>query len=311
MKKMQIKSKKTLIVLLIAVLALLALLGEVLAKYLLPMSRERGQAVAEKCYFTADLLGDTKMIKADGGSSDVYAFGPESTEGTWLLYGGVEHKLTINVQNYFDDERITDYVILYKVSSSVTVPEGSDSYKGSIVLSEKSGTLPKSVKSAKALTVTIPAYTDAQYDDGTVVTVVVQSTKPYTKELTLHFKLYSADANLRYKVIDSEKSPYAELVIMAGAIADPGIKPVLKWANALSIDNTNPLTFTMDEGGNITQQPGMPGRNMELSEYMNAGRSESIYFFKADKQKNYTTEEKIVLPDEDGTYTIDLTALIG
>lgn len=308
-------------------IAVCCLFGGVLARYIHQTVTENSQISADRFYFTANLLGDTKMVTADGGQEDTYTFGEKSTEGTWYLYGASEHKIKVKVQNYFDELRVTDGEIAYTGSVTVTGPDGQtiakDAGTGSVypewkqgtgekeetLVSFSSGTLDAKTGDEKqndtTLTLDIPSHTQWNYTDGTVVTAKIVSTSPYKKTLTMNFVLYATDTTLKYQVVDSVGSPYAELILMTNV--DSAIQPYLIWPDGLEIDNTNPLTFTYNsENGTFTQQSGMENRNMQISEPLQTGRSESIYFFKSDTSRNYSCEERIVVQDSSDKYVIDL-----
>ncbi len=286
--------------------------GGIAAKYFYQSITDPGQAIAENFYFTADLLGDTKMVPADGEESSTYSFGEASTEGSWYLYGAGKHEIKIQVQNYYDELRTTEKEITYTAEISVKKADGTSIQtdgSGLQLLGEdgnsiSGGTLTGKVQSVQTVTLSIPAYTDWNYEDGTDVTVKLKSSTPYSKTLTSHFTLYATDTTLKYEVIDSVGSPYAELILMTNIDGTVGVQPYLSWPDDLSIDNTNSLTFAY-KAGIFTQQTEMTDRNMQISEDLKIGRSESIYFFKADPTKDYSCGKTIVNP-ENNKYTINI-----
>lgn len=350
-KKGQLRRKGYVIFLLVAVCCLL---GGLLARYVHETRTGTSQITAENFYFTANLLGDTRMVPVDGQSQESYAFGEKSTEGTWNLYGSSAHSIKIQVQNYYDALRITERGIQYNGSvtvqdakgneitqgsaeafpelkkgneafSSGTLQAGSGSSSGSDANSGTSdgtgddasngtgdGTGNDAANStgsgnsqkSEELTLAIPGSGQWDYEDGTTVIVKIASTSPYKKTVTLKFVLYTTDTTLQYKVIDSVGSPYAELILMTDV--PDAVQPYLQWSDELSIDNNNPLTFTYDDKGTFTQQPGMENRNMQVSRALKTGESESIYFFKADTSKDYSQSETIVVPSSDSKYVVNI-----
>ncbi len=302
-----------------AVLISCCLLGGLLAKYIHQTVTDPGQITSEYFYFTADILGDTKMVAEDGSSEEIYSFNEKSTEGTWYLYGGSEHSIDIKVQNYYDELRITKEKISFTAELNVEDADGKtiETKSAGPTITRKdsadssSGTyeLTGDQEASEILNLTIPSNSSWAYPENMVLTVKITSTAPYEKTLTLHFVLYAKEAALRYEVKDSVGSPYAELVIMTNVETESGteqnVKPYIRWPETLSIDNTNKLTFKYDNG-TFTQQDGMTERNMQISEAFATGRSESIYFFKSNPSENYTKSETIVQP-QNGQYTIDLT----
>lgn len=290
--------------------AVCCLFAGILAKYVHESVTENSQITADKFYFTTNILGDTKMINTDGTEQMGYAFDAQSTEGTWSLYGSGQHDITIRVQNYFDNLRITEQEIAYEGSVTVQDADGKDITKasggefpelkiGTEIFSKGTLTPAESDKKAQTdMTLSIPAYTAWNYADGTVVTARIKSTSPYKKTLTMKFVLYAVDTTLKYRIVDSVGSPYAELILMTNA--DKSVQPWLKWPESLSIDNTNPLTYTYANGA-FTQQAGMTDRNMQISQALKNGQSESIYFFKNNTSENYAKDETIVVPTSDTT----------
>lgn len=295
----------------IAVLVSVVLIGFVFAKYIYTGIRESSQTTAPKFYFTADLLGDTEMVNAMGSTSNVYVFGPESTEGSWHVYGGNEHDLIINLQNYYDELRITQSALNFTAAVETVIPEGSTAgYAASnVTVTPQSGMLSGGTQKNQQVQVSIPSYDASSYEDGTVVTVTVSSLAPYEKSLVFHFVLYKSAPKLSYRVIDNAKSPYAELQLLVGEIGGESIAPTLIWPETLSIDNANPLTFKIVDG-EIRQQDGMAARNMEISQPLLNRESESIYFFKNDTTANYTCPITVVFADVDNKYTIDLNTIL-
>ncbi len=317
-RRRQLRQRVGTVVLLVAVCCFF---GGVFARYLYQRSTDYSQIVADHFYFTADLLGDTQMVPVDGVQGEHYNFTAASTEGSWYLYGASEHRIQIRVQNYYDDLRVTEDAISYRAEVSVKKADGTAIQKTETfpILKKgeenfSSGTLSTledgadtAGKAYDDLILDIPAYTEWTYEDGTVVTAKISSEKPYRKTLTLQFVLYATDTALRYKVVDSAGSPYAELIIMTNVnINGDGVQPYLVWSEELSIDNTNPLTYTLGTDGTVTQQAGMENRKMQISKQQKTGESESIYFFKQDTSKNYSKKEMIVTPDSSGTYTITI-----
>lgn len=311
-------------------LALIAvtIIGVTVARYGITRTSAPGQVTSNNFYFTADLLGDTKMIPTEAYTSDHYYFGEDSTEGTWQLYGGSKHIITILVQNYYDELRVEEMEITYTTKVSVKDKNGNE-----ISFSESS-TRPTLTNSntgqngyvmtgnhqvTDTLQLTIPSYTEWNYQEGTIISVEITSSKPYEKTLKLNFQIFATDVTLQYRVIDTEGSPYAQLVIMTNVESGSGtasVQPYIKWPESLSIDNTNKLTFTRVEDGSFVQQDGIEERNMQISESLPTGRSEAIYFFKENTQKNYSVTDTVVLPvtttvdaNTVTTYTIDLSAL--
>jgi hypothetical protein len=287
----------------LAVLTLIVLFGAgVAAKYLRTDTSEAGQATAKGFYFTTNILGDSYMVNETGttGNGDTYAF-PNVQSGTFYLYGGGAHDITINVQNFSDELRITEEDIVYTASvdglSSASLKKDNDSCKG--------GTLVGNEMTTNTLVLNIPSCSTQQYKDSDQVTVKLESTSPYAKTIELNFVLYTVDSELWYQVKDAVGSPYAELVMMAGTDLTGGVQPFLSWSDKLSIDNTNVLTYSYDKtSGSFVQRDNMTSRkDMQISQPLKSGESVSIYFFKSDTSENYS-ENKRVVPLVDEKYSI-------
>lgn len=170
--------KRNLIILIVTLIAFVALItSPMLAKYLREENRNVG-VNAEKFYFTVDLLGDTVIDTQLSKSFD--------------LYGGDDKQLSFNVQNYFDDFRITESNVKYNVSYQVVLPTGS-AYDTSKVTLTNAGdkTLTGNTKSSLKYDLSI---LDG-YDNGTKVVVTIKSTVPYVKEMTLTFVLNTFSQN--------------------------------------------------------------------------------------------------------------------
>lgn len=299
------------------VLLLLAccLVGMLAAKYIRTFDSRINQADATEFYFSTDLTGDPTMVSETGESG--YNF-EDVQNGTWTLYGGGEHEIEINVRNYYDELRVMDQDITYKTEVTSVPADGGNTYDVSKVEfktaetpSESEYTLGKDTQKDHKWTLKIPSYNSSAYDDGTVVKVTIQSTSPYVRTMELNFELYSVDTSLKYEVKDSPGSLYAELVIMTNLITtnegesqNDTVQPTIIWPEDLSIDNTNDLTFT--DAPDFKQQAGMTDRRMKTSQSLKVGRSESIYFFKTDKNKNYSTDGTVVVTPVSGTYSIEL-----
>jgi hypothetical protein len=305
------------------------------ARYLRSEKSNPGQVTAQEFYFTTDLLGDSYMVDENGtpGEGNTYSF-PAVQSGTYYLYGGGAHEITIKVQNFNDTERITKESIPYTAEVTVKTPEKtqengetvSPSYEAANVTLKKDtdpfteGTLEQKENERKQVTDTlvlnIPDNQTKPYADGTVVTVTLESKAPYVKKIQLNFVLYSVDTALRYEVKDSVGSPYAELVIMTNAVSDKSgtqpnqeVQPYLQWSQDLSIDNTNTLTYTYSDSSQdllFNQVEGMTNRSMKISRELNPGESVSIYFFKSDTSKNYSLSRRVVSQSADGSYTITI-----
>ena len=273
--------KRNLIILIVTLIAFVALItSPMLAKYLREEDRNVG-VNAEKFYFTVDLLGDTVIDTQLSKSFD--------------LYGGDDKELSFNVQNYFDDFRITESNVKYNVSYQVVLPTGS-AYDTSKVTLTNSGdkTLTGNTKSSLKYDLSI---LDG-YDNGTKVVVTIKSTVPYVKEMTLTFVLNTFSSEYSYYIIDSVNSLYAELIIttninipVKGLIID--FSQVNTTSAVLQIDASNTYLLDKKDGNLVLETNKVPDGQSFLTSVtntiaINAGEAVSFKFFKSDITKNYS-----------------------
>lgn len=273
--------KRNLIILIVTLIAFVALItSPMLAKYLREEDRNVG-VNAEKFYFTVDLLGDTVIDTQLSKSFD--------------LYGGDDKQLSFNVQNYFDDFRITESNVKYNVSYQVVLPTGS-TYDTSKVTLTNAGdkTLTGNTKSSLKYDLSI---LDG-YDNGTEVVVTIKSTVPYVKEMTLTFMLNTFSSEYSYYIIDSVNSLYAELIIttninipVKGLIID--FSQVNTTSAVLQIDASNTYLLDKKDGNLVLETNKVPDGQTFLTSVtntiaINAGEAVSFKFFKSDITKNYS-----------------------
>ena len=273
--------KRNLIILIVTLIAFVALItSPMLAKYLREEDRNVG-VNAEKFYFTVDLLGDTVIDTQLSKSFD--------------LYGGDDKQLSFNVQNYFDDFRITESNVKYNVSYQVVLPTGS-TYDTSKVTLTNAGdkTLTGNTKSSLKYDLSI---LDG-YDNGTKVVVTIKSTVPYVKEMTLTFILNTFSSEYSYYIIDSVNSLYAELIIttnvnipVKGLIID--FSQVNTASAVLQIDASNTYLLDKKDGNLVLETNKVPDGQSFLTSVtntiaINAGEAVSFKFFKSDITKNYS-----------------------
>lgn len=273
--------KRNLIILIVTLIAFVALItSPMLAKYLREEDRNVG-VNAEKFYFTVDLLGDTVIDTQLSKSFD--------------LYGGDDKQLSFNVQNYFDDFRITESNVKYNVSYQVVLPTGS-TYDTSKVTLTNAGdkTLTGNTKSSLKYDLSI---LDG-YDNGTKVVVTIKSTVPYVKEMTLTFVLNTFSSEYSYYIIDSVNSLYAELIIttninipVKGLIID--FSQVNTTSAVLQIDASNTYLLDKKDGNLVLETNKVPDGQSFLTSVtntiaINAGEAVSFKFFKSDITKNYS-----------------------
>ena len=281
--------------------------GETFARYIQKNKTGMSQITTENFYFTTNLLGDTVMVPVDGQESDCYAFGEKSTEGIWNLSGAEAYDIDMQIQNYYDVLRITEKPITYEVEASVWKKDGTEITDSGVQVKKENtavtdGVLEGGIPSQDKITVEIPDHGTWAYEDSTEVCIKIKSTSPYTKTLTQKFLLYAPEDTMEYEIRDQENSPYAELLLRTEA--PKGVQPYLVWSDELYIDNTNSLTWDLVDG-QFRQQAGIEERDMQVSEPVVMGRSESIYFFKKDPSENFA-REKTTVSSSEGRYRIKI-----
>jgi hypothetical protein len=345
MKEKRKKSNKKIFALLAFAVLAVALAGGLIARYVRTFRGSDRQAVAEDFYFIAELLGDDKMEPVGSGSGEeTYAF-PEEQSDEWYLYGPAGHEITIKLSNYSDNYRITKKDITYQAEVEIeapsgTAPESLNTWKNRISLTKTesiggagasagsgdatvsstgtssgtltlSGNMDGSTKSQDTLSLTIPDCNSnsggTDIPDGTKVTLILTSKSPYEKTIKLAFILCREKEEVKYQVVDSVGRRYAELILMTDKAIEKD-KLTLQWSKNLSIDNTDPLTYTYNQkSGKFTPSAGIEDRKMAISQTLKEDQSESIYFFKSDTNLDYSTNGTVTVNSADGTYTISIT----
>lgn len=261
------KNKKRILALLSTVLAVLILvffIGFFAGNYI------NSSIMNSRSYYFA---AETSMISNHGNklvpttNASQYKFFPGNAKYNELsVYGGELSDIEINVVNFFDDERISEaYDIEYKVRILKTNVNGVYLMKGDhvnaansqIVYAGSSGDaesesqmlLPDILHHSNngkvwdRWVLHIPRHEIAQYNDGTVISVVLESVAPYHETVVLNFRLYAFDPKLSYSV--TENNFYYEMKI--SSVSDVG-DITLHWPQGLSLDDTNPLTYNYSSG---------------------------------------------------------------
>ena len=284
-------------------IALLCLVGGIVAKYVEVGSSDENQVSANNFYFTLDLLAAT----------DQYAGKDENTitERTINLYGATQASVRFDVRNFQDDLRYTGKNITYTVSYSADsgVPAKMTS-GGQEVTSGSTYILAGGAKSHQEFTVSA---SENKVDGGKIV-VKVASSVPYVKEMTLTIVLHPQQYDVLYRVEDAPGDPYATLVIMAGKAGGVAAGKInMDWsavnatANALQVDSTN--TFVNLSGV-------LPGVGVDDSSFLKSAVSAkkldengsvAIYFFKKDPSKDYSKPNTEALKNGD-VYQVILDA---
>ncbi|MBQ8293549.1 MAG: hypothetical protein IJX78_07120 [Bacilli bacterium] len=284
-------NKKYLIIVAALLLVLVStIVGVTYAKYIASNKVDK-DVYSENFYFTVDVLGDT--------------LDSDKLSASYEFYGGDEKVILFNVQNYFDELRITDKEIKFDVSV-----EATNGATASVDVS--SGSLVGKNKNDQTVILTV----SAGYSEGTEVTVTIKSSTPYVKTMNLTFVLHTYDASVKYYVKDGVDRTYAELVITSNVEIGLGellvdYSKINVDSNLLQVDLTN--YYLLDDDSGILTTKTNDALNEGKSFYnqvtntvvIKADEAIVIRFFKSDITKNYTIPETI-LTKNSNKYTIIL-----
>lgn len=252
------------------------------------------EIISDKFYFTVDLLGNTNDS--------------EDLTKTYHLYGGDEKDISFNIQNYFDDLRITENDFSYKVTV-----EDELSLATSTILT---GSLEGNTKNSTSCSINIKK----GYTDNYLVKVIVESTSSYEKTMTINFILHTFDSNMEVVIKDSSSSMMAELVISSNVdIVEKSLiidySDINKTANNLQVDMTN--SYLLDGTSIITNK--IPDgktflQTVTVTRSISSGESVSILFFKDNISVNYALSEITItntIVDGDMIYRITIIESAG
>lgn len=294
------KKKKIIIALSILLLLVLMISTPIMAKYIISKQTQIS-ITSDKFYFTTDLLGDTYI--------------GDSLSKTYNLYGGDDKEVSFQVQNYYDDFRITGSDVKYDISYEVILPTGSTYDKSNVSLKVddtlvnqtnglKNITLTKNSKSSDKITLNVGKGTAGnEYSDKTTVVVTVESTSPYSKKMTLTFVFNTFESEFSYYIVDSVNSLYAELFVLSNVDIDVkklkiDLSNVNSSSDVLLSDYTN--TYLITDGVVPSYQSSKEVYNTVK---INAGEAIAIKFFKTDISKDYSINE-IKANSEGGIFNV-------
>lgn len=231
--------KKKITVAVISVVSVFALmLGIVpsLAKYVTEQGKQ-SEVVSDNFYFTSDYLSESAI--------------PE--------YKICGDSVSFEIRNYIDSYRVNASDIVY----TVTALDGT--------LSPVDGRLNGGTESGDSDIITL-TYSGEEVEKK--ITVTVRSSSPYVKELKAKFVFIKPV--LRYEIIDSARSYYAELYIHTANVEKT---VTISWDKTeLFIDETNDYVIQ----GNLNDAKN------SASVSIPAHTTVKIAFFKNDITKNYS-----------------------
>ena len=200
-------------------------------------------------------------------SDEFYFTSDYLNEGVLPEYKIYGDSVAFEIRNYMDSFRVNDSDIAYTVSAT----DGT--------LSSEGGTLTGGTAGSNTITLT---YSGEEKE----IIVTVTSSSPYVKELKAKFIF--AESAMRYEIIDSSGSYFAELYIHT---ANEAKTVAVNWNKAeLWIDETNDYVFR----GNLT------AKKNSASVDIPAHTTVKIAFFKNDITKDYS----YALTKFDGTITM-------
>ena len=230
---------------------------------------------SDKFYFTVDLLGNTNL--------------PSDLNKTYHLYGGDAKNIKFNVVNYFDDLRITSSDITFDVALS-----GSAKDLSSVVV-EKT-TLSKNSKDESLVTLNILE----GYKNLDEVVVTITSNAPFKKVFNITFVLHSYNEIVECKIIDNDKSLYAEVIISANILIDEysliiDYSDINDSANMLQADMNN--SYLKDDK-NTNIPTGEYLTSITITKVINAGESFAINMYKKVTSLDYSTLDITLTSEE-------------
>ena len=194
-------------------------------------------------------------------STEFYFTSDYLSEGVIPEYKIYGDSVSFKISNYIDSLRVNESDIEYTVSTDAGA------------LSSSGGTLTGGTDVSNTITLT---YNREEAEKE--ITVTVRSSSPYVKELKAKFIF--AESTLRYEIIDSAGSYYAELYIHT---ANEEKTVNLSWdKEKILIDETNDYVF-----GKLNRDKN--AAPISIAAYTTV----KIVFFKNDITKNYSCDETV------------------
>lgn len=279
--------KKKIIITLLIIFAFICVstTSIVFAKYIKEKQTQTGIS-SKNFYFTVDLLGDTVS--------------EDSLSKSYILAGGDSKEIVFNVQNFFDDYRICDVDVKYKVMMEVISTK--DAYdKTKVTLSNAINTeyvLNKSSKDMDKWVLNIPE----GYGNDTVISLIILSSDPYIKEMKLEFVCKTYDYEYSYEVIDEPNNPMATLIIRTNVDIEINhlvidFSTINATTNELKIDILNDYLVDLIDGIPVIQTNALSDgetfyKKVVNTIKINAGEAIKITFFKTDISKDYSMSNR-------------------
>ena len=280
-----IRKIKYVIYIITSVIILLCTLVPIFGKYITDKNTNIG-INSKNFFFTVDLLGDTAT--------------DESLNKSYILAGGDSKEVSFYVQNFFDDYRICNVDVTYKVL--MEIESNKSGYDTSLITLSKEQdteyTISKTNKSDDKWTLNIPE----GYGNNTIIKLTIISTKPYVKEMTLEFVCKTYDYEFSYELIDEPNNPIATLIIRTNVDIDINnliidFSTINESFNNLAVDITDEYLIDNIKGELIIQTNALSNgeeyyKKVVNTMKINAGEAIEIIFTKDDITKDYSIATK-------------------
>lgn len=202
--------------------------------------------------------------------------------------GEGEYTIPIDLLNYKDNLRWTEYDIPYTMEVTCTTP------KGTLNCSASDGTIvyDSNTKTKNIVNVLVNNDNNIIFDnnDEVAVTIKAISTSPYRKELSNTITLVIKNNSIDYQIVDSTNQKYLVLILNNNSNTEENVN--LSWDNTkFSPDATNDVfnDFTSSEEiSNVTYYN-------KLKFTISANSQKEIIFYKTDATIDYTNTNYIVI----------------
>lgn len=240
----------------------------VLARYI-KLKKENLGITSDKFYFTVNILGDTNT--------------DESLSKEYHLYGGDSKEIGFTIQNYYDELRYTKTDITF----TTEIIKGNDI--ATININKENKLIGGNCNSLSS-----SLLISEGYDDGKIVKVKIESTKPYIKTMYLSFILHNYVSDFEVNLNDSVGSLYLEVVLNSNV--DVKAKSIIIDYSSINIDSdilqadlTN--NYLLDDNNELNTNKLNDGqtflKKVIITKDVNAGEAISLYFFKTKPSENY------------------------
>ena len=282
-------NKTIILVFIISFLSILSI-SIVLARYI-KLKTDNIGITSDKFYFTVNLLGDTNT--------------DESLFKEYHLYGGDSKEIGFVIQNYYDELRYTQEDTIF----TIEIIEGNDI---SIINVNKDNKL----IGGNCNSISCSLLINEGYNDGKIVKVKIESTKPYIKTMYLSFVLHNYVSDFEVNLNDSVGSLYLEVILNSNV--DIKAKGIIIDYSGINVDSdilqadlTN--NYLLDDNNELNTNKLNDGqtflKKVSITKNVKAGEAISIYFFKTKPSENYKNISVSIIKtiiDDEVVYTVKL-----